>query len=291
MPTVDEYIESINNLPVLPEIARKIIALADSEDPDINEISELIQKDPAITVKILKLINSGYYTLRKEVISVRQAVILLGLQQVRNLVVTMVTVNHFTEKPNARIKLLDFWNHSLGVATIAQSLGERFGYRNTGDIYLCALLHDIGKIIIQSYYPLDLLRIIRVIDRESVPMFEAEKQVLGFSHADIGACLTKLWMFPLVIQDAILNHHDCSKSEDPLFCAILEFADMVTKSRLYAVYGDQHTDFVIEDHRSWQVICRELSQKGEDVDLVRLLLEMDDEIDRARDLVKQAREP
>ncbi len=290
MPTVDEYIESINNLPVLPEIARKIIALADSEDPDIAEISELIQKDPVITVKILKLINSGYYTLRKEVISVRQAVILLGLQQVRNLVVTMVTVNHFTEKPNARIKLIDFWNHSLGVATIAQSLGERFGYRNTGDIYLCALLHDIGKIIIQTYYPLDLLRIIRLIDRESIPMFEAEKKVLGFTHAEIGACLTKLWMFPEMVSDAILNHHDCTKSQDPLFSAILEFSDMITKSRLYAVYGDQYTDFIIEEHQSWRVICEQLAQKDEEIDFVRLLLEMDDEIDRARELVKQARE-
>ena len=288
MKTVDDYIESINNLPVLPEIARKIIALADSPDPDIAKISELIQKDPLITVKILKLINSGYYTLRKEVISVRQAVILLGLQQVRNLVVTMVTVNHFEEKPNFRIKLLDFWNHSLGVATIAQSLGQRFGYKDTGDLYLCALLHDIGKIIIQAFYPLDMIKIFRMIDRENCSMYEAEKKVLGFTHADIGACLTRKWQFPEHIQAAILNHHDCKKSSDALFTAILEFADMITKSRLFAVYGDQHVDFVINDHPAWHIICQEL--ESEDVDMERLLFEMDDEIDRARDLVKQARE-
>lgn len=288
MKAVETYIDNIQDLPVLPEIARKLVTLVDQPDPDVSEVANLIQKDPAITAKVLKLINSGYYTLRKEVISVRQAVILLGMEQVRNLVVTTVTVNHFPEKPNARIKLIDFWNHSLGVATIAQSLGEKFGFDNISDLYLSALLHDIGKIIIQHYYPLDMVRIFRKIDEEQVPMVDAERMVLGFDHADIGGHMMAKWNFPRAIQEAIAHHHSAQTAKDRLFAAILNLSDMITKCRLYAVHGDQYTDFIIEDHPSWQMICQELGNR--DVDFVRLLLEMDDEIERARELVKQARE-
>ena len=119
-------------------------------------------------------------------------------------------------------------------------------------------------------------------------MVEAEEKVLGFTHADIGGCLTEMWMFPQHIQDSIRYHHDSTGAGDRLFSAILEFSDMITKSRLYAVYGDQYVDFVIEDHPSWDIIKEEMGDQ--DIDFVRLLFEMDDEIERARELVKQARE-
>lgn len=287
---VEDFVDQINDLPVLPEIGRKIIAIADSPKPNVQEISELIQKDPAITAKILKLINSGYYTLRQQVISIRQAVILLGLQQVRNVVITMLAVNHFIENDNAPIRHLDFWNHSLGVATIAQVLGKKFGFNDTGDLYLAGLLHDIGKLVIETYAPIDMNWIIRTIDRSNVPMYDAELKVLGFTHAEVGGLIVARWMFPDRIADAIRNHHDCQRAKHRLFAAILEMADLFTKARLFAVHGDQFHDFVLQDQTCWQIICEELGDQS-DIDLERLFLEMDDEIERARELVKQAREP
>lgn len=284
--TVLEYINQIENLPVLPEIGRKILALTEVEQPDLAAIAALIQKDPAITAKILKIINSGYYALRQEVTNVQQAVVMLGLEKIRNLVLTMVSVNHFEERPGAHIKLSDFWNHSLGVATIAQCLGERFSIPNPNDLYLCGLLHDIGKVIIQTYYPIDMFRIIRIIDKEQCSMLQAEEKLLGFHHPKIGAALVQRWNFPERISDAIEHHHDCENACDPFFAAVLQFADLLTKARLYAVYGDQNFDVIFEDEVCWHII---VDEKHKEVDLERLLFEMDDEIDRARELVKQAR--
>ena len=288
MNKADLYIEKINDLPVLPEISQKIIDLTDAPDPNVNEISALIQADPSITARILKMINSGYFSLRKEVISVRQAVILLGLSQIRNLVVTMLTVNHFKDRSGAQIVLSDFWNHSLAVATMAQNLGEKFGFEKPGDLYLSGLLHDIGKIIIQTYYPKDMERIIQYVDEHRCSLFEAECHLLGFSHAEIGGCLARKWKFPPRIYSAIAFHHNCQTAKDQFFTAILEFADQLTKARLFAIHGDQYFDIIIDDLPSWKIIQAHL--KGQqDIDVERLLLEMDDEVEKARELVRTTR--
>lgn len=288
MERVQQYIGQIQDLPVLPEIAQQIIKLTDSEHPDIKQISALIQKDPVITANILKLINSGYFALRREVNNLRQAVVLLGIQQIRNLVVTMVTVNHFQERRDSHFKLSDFWNHSLGVATIAQKLGTRFGYRNSGDLYLAGLLHDIGKVIIQAYYPSDMDKVVATIDADKCTMYQAEMKVLGFSHADIGGCLAKMWKFPDHIGNGIAGHHDCANASDPLFTSLLQFGNLLTKARLYAVYGDQHTDIIFEDEACWKILCDTYATEVME-DFERLLFEMDDEIEKARTLVEQAR--
>ena len=288
MDRVAAYIGQIKDLPVLPEIAQRIIQLTDTDRPDVGKISALIQKDPAITANVLKLINSGYFALRREVTNLRQAVILLGIQQIRNLVVTMITVNHFKEPKDAHFKLSDFWNHSLGVATIAQTLGNKFSRKDSGDLYLAGLLHDIGKIIIQSYYPEDIAKVVRTIDKEKCSMFEAEIKVLQFSHADIGGTLAKLWKFPERIGNAIAYHHDCTKAPEPVFTAMLQFADLLTKARLYAVYGDQNTDIIFEEEPCWKIINKTFAADVFE-DFERLLFEMDDEIEKARELVIQAR--
>ncbi len=285
--TVSQYVANIDNLPVLPEIAQKVIALADADRPNIGELADLIQKDASITANILKLINSGYYSLRREIADIRQAVVLLGLQQVRNLVVTMVSVNHFEEPPGSPLRLADFWDHSLGVATIAQCLANRFKFADAANLYLAALLHDIGKVIIQCHYPDDMSRITDLMGQKHCSMYEAETQILGFSHAEVGAVLTRNWQLPPAVCEAIEFHHQCHKADDHVFAAILQFSDFVTKGRLQAVYGDQFTDVVFDDEPCWKILMQTFA--AQNIDFERLLLEMDDEIEKARELVRQAR--
>lgn len=285
--TVSQYVAHIDNLPVLPEIAQKVIALADADRPNIAELADLIQKDASITANILKLINSGYYSLRREIADIRQAVVLLGLQQVRNLVVTMVSVNHFEEPPGSPLRLADFWDHSLGVATIAQSLANRFKFADAANLYLAALLHDIGKVIIQCHYPNDMSRITDYMEQHHCSMFQAENHILGFSHAEIGGVLARNWQLPPSVCEAIAFHHQCHKADDHVFVAILQFADFITKGRLQAVYGDQFTDVVFDDEPCWKILKQTFA--AQNIDFERLLLEMDDEIEKARELVRQAR--
>ncbi|CAM2006149.1 HDOD domain-containing protein [Acanthopleuribacter pedis] len=285
--TVSQYVANIDNLPVLPEIAQKVIALADAPRPNIAELADLIQKDLSITANIFKLINSGYFSLRREIADVRQAVVLLGLQQVRNLVVTMVSVNHFEEPPGSPLKLANFWDHCLGVATITQSLAQRFKFGEAPNLYLAALLHDVGKIIIQCHYPDDLSQIVDYMEQNHCAMVQAEQAILGFTHAEIGGVLAEKWQLPSSVCEAITYHHQCQKANDHVFAAILQFADFITKGRLQAVYGDQFTDVVFDDEPCWKILKQRFA--AQNIDFERLLLEMDDEIDKARELVRQAR--
>jgi putative nucleotidyltransferase with HDIG domain len=288
MKPIEEYLCQIKALPVLPEMANRILRLAETPNVSIKEIADEIQKDPAITLRILKVINSSFYAMRREVTSVQQAVTLLGIQQVRNLVVTLLVVNRFHEPPNALYTLASFWNHSLGVALVSQILSKKLGFAGQSDLYLAGLLHDIGKIIFQVYFPDELTKAKEYIDAQHCDMYQAEQDVFGFTHAELGAWVAKEWNLPKVLQLGIQYHHDALASPDPLFSSLLQVADQITKARLFAVYGDQNVDLVFEDEPCWKYV---FDTYQVDLDIERFLLEMDDEIEKARELVSTAMEP
>lgn len=287
MKTIEEYVSQIKTIPVLPEMANRILRMAEEPSVNIKDVAGEIQKDPAITARILKVINSSFYAMRREVSSVQQAVTLLGLQQVRNLVVTLLVVNRFKEPPEAFYKMSQFWNHSLGVALISQILSKKFDYEQQADLYLAGLLHDIGKIMFQVYFPEELEEAKTYLDKEKCTMFEAECHVYGFSHAELGAWIAEKWNLPRLLKLGIQYHHDCEASPDTLFAALLQASDQITKSRLYAVYGDQHVDFIFEDEPCWKFL---FDHYKIDLDMERFLLEMDDEIQKAKELVETAME-
>ena len=287
MKSIEDYISKIKSIPVLPEMANRILRMAEAEDINVKDLANEIQKDPAITARILKVINSSFYAMRREVSSVQQAVTLLGIHQVRNLVITLLVVNRFEEPPDALYKLSDFWNHSLGVALVSQILSKKLGYTEKADLYLAGLLHDIGKIIFQVYFPEELGKAKTFVDENKGQMFEAEKEIFGFTHADLGSWIAQKWNLPKILQVGIQHHHNCEASPDKLFTAMLQMSDQITKVRLFAVYGDQNVDIVFEDESCWKLI---FSHFKVDLDMERFLLEMDDEIEKARELVESSRE-
>jgi HD-like signal output (HDOD) protein len=288
MENMQDFVKDVGVLPVLPELANRIIQLCDKPNVSLREVAELIQKDPGVTARVLKVVNSSYYALRREVSSIHQAITLLGLHQVRNLVITLLVVNRFEDRPDNLISMNEFWNHSLGVALVCQILAKRLAYDGGGDLYLTGLLHDIGKIIIQQHPGTHLQRIKAHVETHGCDLYSAEKAILGFSHAEIGGWVARAWKLPKRMELGITFHHDCEGSPEPLFSAFLQLADLITKARLFAVFGDQNLNIVFDHQPCWQIIFQHAAI-DETMDFERFLFEMDDEMERARQIVQDAR--
>lgn len=196
-------LNKIENLPTLPQIAIAINAMIESGDSSIDEISHVIEKDPAITLKVLRLANSAFYGMQEKVYSISDAIILLGLSNIKHIVTSISVVKAF---PNSmdNFSMIDFWRHSVNVAVVSRKLAENL-HCNTEKTFLSGLLHDVGKIILYKNFPSYFEKVSARARKERISFFNAERKEI--SHAEIGAFMADKWNLPAQIGAAIRHHH------------------------------------------------------------------------------------
>ena len=149
-------IQKSGNLPTLPEILLKLLEACDNENTPISEIASIISKDPVLSLKVLQLVNSAYYGLRKKFKGVEQAVVYLGANSIKNIAITTSVHQVFDRRKFKGVKRFNisaFWYHSLLTATLAQRIAQKTGYESRDEAYLSGLLHDVGRLILVSTYP------------------------------------------------------------------------------------------------------------------------------------------
>ncbi len=207
---VYDKIKKSGNLPTLPEILLKLLEACENENTTLPEIAAIINKDPALSFRVLQLVNSAYYGLYRNFISVEQAVIYLGANSIKNIAVTTCIHQVFEAKRFNTIKTFKisaFWWHSLMCATLSRRIAKKIQYANIDEAYLSGLLHDIGRLILVSTFP----------EEHKTFLFEtedvwnelwAEKQVIGITHCEAGAWLVHNWNLNSLIADAIRYHHE-----------------------------------------------------------------------------------
>ena len=203
-------IQKTGHLPTLPAILIKLLAACDAEDTPMADIAALISKDPVVSCKVLQLVNSSYYGFRSSFNNIEQAVVYLGANTIKNLAVTMSVHQVFGHESFARLKKFNinvFWYHSLMCATLARRIARKIGFANIDEAYLAGLLHDIGKLILVSTFPVEHETILaETKDRQNT--LWAEKQLLGVTHSETGGWLVQKWRLNSMLADAILYHHE-----------------------------------------------------------------------------------
>ncbi len=203
-------IEKSGNLPTLPEVLLKLLDACDNEETPLADIAAIISKDPALCFKVLHLVNSAYYGLRTTFTSVEQAVIFLGTNRIKNVVLSTSIHQVFERKKfraSKRFKIGTFWWHSLMCATLSRRIAQKIQYSNIDEAYLSGLLCDIGRLILVSTFPKEhdsFLFEIEDIDNE----LWAEKQLFGTTHCEAGAWLVQKWKLNSMMADAIRYHHE-----------------------------------------------------------------------------------
>lgn len=223
-------IRKVEQLPTLPGVVARINELITNPEVSVDEIVRVISVDQSLTARILKVVNSAYYGLQRQVSTIGHALIILGFDEIQQIVVSASVIDLFRSQKNQTIfDVWRFWKHSLGCAFGAKRISKIFHYRVSGEIFVAGLLHDIGKIVMTQYFPDKFLRVVSQIVDHGVPPSEAETGTIGTTHAGLGHLLADHWNLPLSISEAIFHHHDPAKStHNPLMTAIIHLTDFLS---------------------------------------------------------------
>jgi putative nucleotidyltransferase with HDIG domain len=208
-------VRKITELPTLPQVVTVILSLIDSPDSSAEDINKVMEKDPALVGKILKLVNSAYYGLPNKVNSVRQAIVILGFSTVKSLAISASVFDMFDAGREATFSREAFWKHSIGCGCISRLVGHREPGADEETAFVAGLLHDIGKLVLDQYAPQEFDSIINTARSRSSSFFDAEKEVLQeTNHAEIGAWVAEQWKLSPELAEAIRNHHSVAALQD-----------------------------------------------------------------------------
>jgi len=223
-------LESIDRLPVMPAVASRVLAF-DDDVVSVMELSQVVSSDPALTVALLKVANSAYYGFARELSTVREAVMLLGFKQVRQVAVGASMMHAWTgaRRENDGFDLDLFWGHSMAVAVMAETAARKFNAARPEEAFTAGVVHDMGVLAVRKAYPAEFALAVQQARRRGGPLCDAELEFLGFTHAQVGAALAERWELPARLVDAVGRHHDAllTPANDGL-AGVLAFADQVT---------------------------------------------------------------
>lgn len=212
---IKEILSKIKSFPSMPATGAKMLKILEDPDTSVDEIEDILRHDPGLTVNVLKLANSAYFGIPSKVASTRQAVLLLGIKKLIQLVIASC-VNAVMDKPVPGYNLPpgDLWRHSIAVSIAAESLVRDKKNIEGNDIFTPALLHDIGKLIL-GHFVKEEQEAIEKIAGKGVPYVVAENMVLGTDHAEVGAQILTQWSFPSEVINTVRWHHDPDYPEQP----------------------------------------------------------------------------
>ena len=230
MTNIDDIISGIDTLKPIPPVAAQIMALAEDEYSSMSEVADLIVHDPSITASLLKICNSAYFGLSRQIESVRDAITLLGMDQIIELILLNGTAENFKDEPDGYgLGEGELWHHAVLSAHVAKVLAENTGWTsNKHLIFTAALLKDIGKIIMGRYVAFSYEKINILVHSKGYSFNEAEKEIIGMNHEELGARIGKKWRFGDKLIYMIGNHHmtDETCRNDPE-TALVYLADIV----------------------------------------------------------------
>ena len=267
-----EEIENIDTLPTIPSVLQRLLRVIENPKVSLNEISNTILSDPVLTSRVLKLVNSPIYGFPGRISSLTQALILLGLNVVRGMLLG-VSVFEAME-----MTMTGLWKHSLGCAVTARLVAKRVGASEPEEIAVAALLHDIGKVVLKLKYPEDYSAVIKKTEETGMYIVEVEKEIFHITHADAGSWIAQKWNFPKHLVEAIAYHHKPQIARNvPMHAAIVHFSDALVRAKGFGFSGDP---YVPQIHpAAWKLL--NLSD-GEVMDLLR---ELDDALSVAEDTI------
>ncbi len=234
----------------LPEIFIMINETVNDPTSTFSDISRVVNLDSALSARLLKIVNSSFYSFPSNIETVTHAISVIGTEQLHDLALATTILANFKGIPDKVINMNLFWRHSLGVAIIARNLAIHCRETNPERFYLAGILHDIGRLIILENLPEESKEIASRLNEVDGLMWQVEREVLGFDHGEVGAALARSWNLPLSLEEIIGNHHSPSRSKRyPLETTIIHLADIIAKAMELGSSGDIHVPPL--DEKSW----------------------------------------
>jgi len=289
---IREAIARTGDLPTLPQVAVEVSRLAFNPVTAMGELVRVIRNDLSLTAKILRVANSAFYGMSRHIESLNAALVVLGMRELMHLVTCISVFRAFPTKPGQpTFDRKAFWVHSAGCGEIARSLTHRLRLRFHSAEFTAGLLHDLGKIILDQYFHDDFMEALRLSYAEDLSMVEAEERVLGVSHAEIGLWLAGMWNLPTTICDAIAHHHTPANAprESQSLVAVIHLANNLCKHAGIGFSGNKVDEDMMTDGAAWEILVQ-MNPEITRLDFKKFILEIEDNIARAREFVNIASE-
>ena len=264
-------VENINTLPTVPGVLKRLSVVIEKPRITLVEISSFISNDPALTTKVLKMINSAIYGFPGRIASVSHATMLLGLNVIKGLLLGVSVFELMQKTMNG------LYEHSLGCAIASRIIAQKKGLKEPEEVSVAGLLHDIGKVILALEYPAEYQAAMNEAQEKSISIFDAENIQFNATHAIVGSWLAEKWRFPRNLIEVIECHHRPALAKNaPLETAIVHMADLLVRARGFGFAGE---NFVPEVN----TIAYELLRLSE-TDIKDVLKEMEDNMESAEDM-------
>jgi HD-like signal output (HDOD) protein len=268
-------VEKIHGLPTIAKVGMKILELASDPEVSMSALSEAIHQDPSLAARVLKVANSPFYGMPRQVDSLQLALVILGLNEVRTVALGLSLFNVIkTLDSHVTYDRQKFWIHSAGCGIVARILGRKLNFRSEGTDFIVGLLHDMGKIIIDEYFGNEFTQIFKKTQVAKVKMLEAEREFLGASHERIGGWLAEKWRLPDTLCDAIIYHHESPNAEpwhvmkDPRLVSLAYIAEAFCEYYDIGWDGDAgYSD--VRDREVWHTLLSgQDAYSPDDIDLI-----------------------
>jgi len=246
----EDLVKGVVKLISLPEIYIRVSQALEDENHNAKQLGDIIGHDPALTARILRIVNSAYYSLASQVELVSRAVSVIGEDDLRNLVLATSAVDTFKRIPNQLVDIDLFWRHSVHTGIVARLLSKYCNILHGERLFVAGMLHDIGKLVLYFKEPeLSQQVLLKAADTDG-QLYNAEKEIIGFTHADVGAALIDAWKLSDTLKEVIAHHHTpLNAKEYRIETAIVHIANCIVNAIGPDVEIDEH---LLDDYPSFE---------------------------------------
>jgi putative nucleotidyltransferase with HDIG domain len=254
MNPVDKILKNVKDAPTLPTVYTALCDAMANPQSTANDVAKIVSMDQASTVKILRIANSSFFGFSGRIENIQRAIVILGFNEVRNLIMASSVMKIFSRKDALNgFRPSDFWAHSLAVGLIARSVARLAGCPIVENFFVAGILHDIGKLYFYQFAEDDFARVISSVEKENRLIRDAEVEIFGMDHALMGGLLADHWKLPKPIHDAIHYHHFGTAGDEPdLLVASVHVGDILARALGLGHPGD---DLVPQPNENvWEVL-------------------------------------
>ncbi len=233
------WIGEVSGLVSPPDVYVKVFDLMESPTATADEMGLIISQDPSLTARLLKIVNSPFYSFSAKIDTVSRAVTVVGLRELYSLVVAVSAVKSFSAIPNDVVNMDTFWRHSIYCGIISRLLAKRCHVLHPERLFIAGLLHDIGSLVIYNRAPDIAKKMLTIANGDEEKLFNAELDELGFSHAELGGELLKQWSLPDNLQEAVAFHHDPVRAKEAkMEASIVHMANLLANQSELGAFSE-----------------------------------------------------
>ncbi len=222
-------ISTVQNLPSVPAIIFELNKVIENPMASAAQIGRIISKDQGLVTKILKVANSPLYGIPRRVATIDFAVVILGFNQIKNIIIAISMMESFRDLGDVKFPKKEYWIHSIMVASAAKRLADDLNLNCSGEAFTAGLLHDLGLPIVHKYFNKEYTQVYQILNNSELPVDLIEKGIIGLSHCEIAKILIDKWNLPLTFSEAAMYHQSPVNSENYReLVAVVHLADYMT---------------------------------------------------------------